>query len=114
MKKLILTLLAAVGILTAGCSLNDKAAEAVEKSYAVVIRGLTAVDYIQEQVVGSELGDKIGTDLASLENALGALKSTLETIAGFVGADLPEITPATNDPIGDLDRATEDLLNLQT
>ena len=93
-----------------GCNINETVSEAVEKSYTVTVKGIEAVDYISEQIAGSQLGDEIGDDLASVRNALVGLKSTIVSIGAFVGAEIPVEVFSHADPILALDIATEDMI----
>jgi hypothetical protein len=108
MKKLAPIMICA--LLFTGCTLNKKAADLIEKSYSVTVRGETAIEYVIGQLEGSELGLKVQKDLESVQKALAALRSTLETVAGFVGADLTVVAVASVEPIPALDDATEELL----
>ena len=100
----------AATFLFVSCNVNESVSQAVEKSYTVIVRGIEAVDYVSSQVAGSELGDEIGGDLASIRKALVGLKSTIVSIGSFVGADIPVELLSVEDPILALDNATEDMI----
>mgnify|MGYP001604639693 CR=1 FL=1 len=83
------------------------------KLYETLIAVEAVLDYVNKQIQGSAIGDKLAKNILAVSTAIVSIKKTIEMIANIFGIDLSNITIkislASENKLTDLDKLIKEL-----